>query len=215
MIMNGKQLNILLNLEARHALYREDGCWYHHLTDFPGVLFDNDGYLIFNSQEDYLNNENLQHRQDLHITGGISLIPGYVNFSREDRKRMFLNINEFANEETLRKIREVDLIVRNNSLVRILKDIYKNTCQICNTSLQISENKYYSEVHHLKPLGSPNNGPDRLDNMICVCPNCHVLLDFGVIQLNQSLFKILKHKIEDEYISYHNNLINININNSI
>ena len=34
--------------------------------------------------------------------------------------------------------------------------------------------------------GIPHNGPDKLENMICVCPNCHVLLDFGVIRLNQS-----------------------------
>jgi 5-methylcytosine-specific restriction enzyme A len=207
MIMNGKQLNILLNLEARHALYREDGCWYHHLTDFPGVLFDKDGYLIVNSQEDYLNNKSLQHRQDLHIVGGISLISGYMKFSREDRKKIFLNINEFANEETLRKMREIDLIVRNNSLVRILKDIYRNTCQICETSLQIAENKYYSEVHHIKPLGSPHNGPDKLDNMICICPNCHVLLDLGVIELNLKILKNTKHIIDNEYIVYHNEVI--------
>lgn len=33
--MNGKLLKIILNIEAEHALYREDGKWYHHLKAFP------------------------------------------------------------------------------------------------------------------------------------------------------------------------------------
>lgn len=213
--MNGKELNNILNIRAKHALYRKDGSWYHHLNDFPGVLFDSNGYLIFNSESNYLNHTKLQHSQDLHIKGGISSIDGYRTFSFEERKMIFINIKQSADEETLRKIRQLEIIVRNLSLVKSLKGIYENTCQICKTKLQISKDLYYSEIHHIRPLGIPHNGPDKLENMICVCPNCHVLLDFGVIRLNRSLLKVLKHKIEDEYISYYNNLININLDNSI
>lgn len=34
-----------------------------------------------------------------------------------------------------------------------------------------------SEGAHVRPLGIPHNGPDTLDNILCLCPNCHVLFD--------------------------------------
>ena len=78
------------------------------------------------------------------------------------------------------------------------KQLFKNS--------NISENKYYSEVHHIWPLGKPHNGSDTLDNMVCVCPNCHTLLDYKAIHLNKEIFKVLKHNIADANIKYHNTL---------
>jgi len=49
--------------------------------------------------------------------------------------------------------------------------------------LQISAGEFYLEAHHLKPLGKRHNGPDMEKNLVCVCPNCHVLLDFNAIRL--------------------------------
>ena len=87
-----------------------------------------------------------------------------------------------------------------------LKIRYNNVCQICGTQIKIGENKYYSEVHHIWPLGKPHNGSDTLDNMVCVCPNCHTLLDYKAIHLNKEIFKVLKHNIADANIKYHNTL---------
>ena len=44
--MTGKDLIKILDIEAKQALYREDGKWYHNLTKFPGVLFDKGGYFL-------------------------------------------------------------------------------------------------------------------------------------------------------------------------
>lgn len=41
---SGKQLQKKYGINAEHALYREDGKWYHHFKKFPGVLFDAQGY---------------------------------------------------------------------------------------------------------------------------------------------------------------------------
>jgi len=41
---------------------------------------------------------------------------------------------------------------------------------------------WYAEVHHLKPLGQ--DGPDTDANMLVLCPNHHVLFDYGVIAIN-------------------------------
>jgi 5-methylcytosine-specific restriction protein A len=205
--MTGRKLNRLLNLGAEHALYREDGKWYHHLTAFPGVLFDKNGYLIFENEDVYTNHHALRHRQDLNVPTGIAEISGYMLFN-DEQKVIALNVivgkkNEQA-EETIRKIREVEYVLRNRRLVEELKKLYDNTCQICGIKLQLSESTFYSEVHHIVPLGRPHNGADRLENMVCVCPNDHVLLDLRAIPLKD--LKVLKHEISPQYVSFHNSL---------
>ena len=76
--LDGKTLNELWHVGAKHSLYREDGKWYHQLRDFPGALFDANGYVIFKTKEEYLASPFLQIQQDLHVPGGISSIPNYI-----------------------------------------------------------------------------------------------------------------------------------------
>lgn len=76
--MNGKFLSKLLGINALHSLYREDGKWYHHLKKFPAILFDRNGYVIFQTSKDYENNPYMIKQKDLHITNGISSLSGYV-----------------------------------------------------------------------------------------------------------------------------------------
>lgn len=77
----GHELNIKLGINAKHALYRQDGKWYHNLMRFPGVLFDKDGYVVFNSEDEYTNCEYIKHGKEIHITQGIKSIPQYVRIS--------------------------------------------------------------------------------------------------------------------------------------
>ena len=79
MRITGQYLNRKWKVGARHALYRQDGRWYHHLKWFPGALFDADGYVVFETKEAYEQCRKLQHGVRLHVrAGGISSIPGYV-----------------------------------------------------------------------------------------------------------------------------------------
>ena len=57
--MIGYYLNKILDLNAKHTLYREDGIWFHHLTKFSGILFDKNGYILFLIKEEYISNPNL------------------------------------------------------------------------------------------------------------------------------------------------------------
>lgn len=201
--MNGAEMNKALSIGARHALYGEDGKWYHPLRKFPGVLFDKNGYLIIATNKDYHNNRQLQHSHDLHIRDGISSIHGYIPFSDEQKRMLFISGYKEIDGETIRIIREINTIQRNSIIVGELKKLYKNTCQICGTRLKIKKGIHYSEIHHIKPLGLPHNGLDKIDNMICVCPNHHALLDFIAIKINISKLKS-KHSINREYVKYHN-----------
>lgn len=54
----------------------------------------------------------------------------------------------------------------------------------------------YSEVHHIRPLGSPHNDPDIANNIIILCPNCHVLCEYGAVHLHlDALYNLPKHPI--------------------
>lgn len=118
------------------------------------------------------------------------------------------NIN---NTSQIQPSRTIVLSSRINRKIKIADDLkkdYQNKCQICEKKLQVGEDEYYSEVHHIIPLGEPHNGYDTKDNMIVVCPNCHVQLDKGFIKINLSSMCILEnHNIDEKYITYHNNEI--------
>ncbi|MBE3142597.1 MAG: HNH endonuclease, partial [Planctomycetes bacterium] len=62
---------------------------------------------------------------------------------------------------------------------------------------------------HIKPLGSPHYGRDRRDNILCLCPNCHAKLDFGVIELDSRKINCnaQQHTIGIEFVDYHNSFI--------
>lgn len=107
-------------------------------------------------------------------------------------------------EETIRVLREQYYILRDPALVKKIKMKYQYKCQICGVTIRLPGGKLYAEAHHLQPLGSPHDGPDVLPNMLCVCPNHHVQLDFGVIKLRRSDFKFVRHHIGNKYLSYHN-----------
>jgi predicted restriction endonuclease len=53
-------------------------------------------------------------------------------------------------------------------------------------------------------LGNPHNGPDHKTNIINVCPNHHVELDYGAIKLELEKLALSKHRLNNEYIDYHN-----------
>ena len=95
---------------------------------------------------------------------------------------------------------------RDSKISMEVKKIYQSRCQICNKYIELQDGRRYSECHHIKPLGEPHNGPDVIDNLICVCPNCHVQLDYGVIAIDKDKINIaVDHIISDEYVAYHNN----------
>lgn len=100
---------------------------------------------------------------------------------------------------------EVNQIIRNIRWAKRIKRLCENRCQICGERIQIGEDEYYSEAHHIQPIGEPHNGPDDINNMLCVCPNHHVMLDYGVIFLEIANLKFLdKNPVAQDFINYHN-----------
>lgn len=115
-----------------------------------------------------------------------------------------------------RKSVEIIRIIRNTTKSKELKELYENKCQVCNQALPTKDG-YYSEAHHLQPLGADHKGIDDQSNMIVVCPNHHALFDAGAIAIVPKTLKIISfngdvigflsqkenHNIDENFIKYH------------
>ena len=77
--ITGRLLNEQWGVNARHALYREDGRWYHVLERFPGALFDANGYIVFDGERSFRSCSYLSIGDEVNVRSpkGISAIPGY------------------------------------------------------------------------------------------------------------------------------------------
>jgi predicted HNH restriction endonuclease len=105
-----------------------------------------------------------------------------------------------------RKLSITNRIVRDTLLSRRLKELIGSSCQLCETQIRISDGLYYSEAHHIKPLGFPHNGPDKKENILILCPNCHVKCDLKLLPLNVISIKNNRQNVGKEYIDFHNHL---------
>lgn len=112
MKLNGRYLNQLLEINVKHALYRSDGAWYQNLKYFPGVLFDFNGYLIVNTEEEYHNHPNLRITKKLPIPNGIGSIANYQKFNLHQKWLMNGETESTNNPaETVRLRQEVNRIL--------------------------------------------------------------------------------------------------------
>ncbi|WP_220348040.1 HNH endonuclease [Thalassotalea euphylliae] len=110
-----------------------------------------------------------------------------------------------------RKPSIVNRIVRNYQKAQNVKSWYGHQCQVCGIAIETSAG-LYAEAAHIKPLGEPHNGPDIESNLLCLCPNHHVMFDNGGFAINDNLELIgiegklrvaKKHRIDFEFIKYH------------
>jgi len=118
------------------------------------------------------------------------------------------DIQADGNETPQRKYQETYRILRDTALARQIKLLHKNKCQICGESILLPNGESYSEAHHIQPLGNPHNGPDIAENILVLCPNHHVMFDYGAIGIDLSNIRThQKHKIGDSFVSYHNEVV--------
>lgn len=116
-------------------------------------------------------------------------------------------VNENLNPPD-RILSQVYRIARDTKVSLWVKNLYDFRCQICSHCIELPMHKKYAEAHHIKPLGAPHNGLDIKSNILCLCPNHHVELDYGVIKLRRDHLTINDlHGLDNEFINYHNEQI--------
>jgi putative restriction endonuclease len=110
-----------------------------------------------------------------------------------------------------RREARVSRIIRDTEQARAVKALYDHRCQICVTRLDCPAGPY-SEAAHVRPLGAPHNGPDTKNNILCLCPNHHVLFDNGAVSISGDLTLIgsegdltvhRDHHIDQHHLAYH------------
>ena len=108
-------------------------------------------------------------------------------------------------------------IVRDTALSRAVKLAHGYRCQVCDVQLAVSSG-FYAEAAHVQPLGAPHNGPDVSGNVLCLCPNHHVLFDKGAIWLDDQLtvqpegtplLRQALHPLQPRFAEYHRRHFNI------
>jgi len=113
-----------------------------------------------------------------------------------------------GNESPRRVKQDTYRVLRDTSLARKLKLLHKNRCQLCGYSVELKNGETYSEAHHIIPLGTPHDGPDIANNILVLCPNCHVLCDYGAISLSSDQIRSSTgHSISKKSLNYHNRII--------
>jgi hypothetical protein len=107
-------------------------------------------------------------------------------------------------------------IVRSTAVADYVKRVHDYTCQVCGIRLATSAGAY-AEAAHIRALGRPHDGPDVPANVLCLCPNHHVLFDFGMLTISDELTvtdhsseasprrlrEIPEHRIDRQYLAYH------------
>ncbi|WP_109852845.1 YDG/SRA domain-containing protein [Aquimarina sp. AU58] len=74
-------------------------------------------------------------------------------------------------------------IVRDSKIALSIKKLYNFRCQVCGTAIK-TKNGFYAEGAHIRPLGRPHDGDDSTTNLLCLCPNHHVMLDKGTFSIS-------------------------------
>lgn len=107
-------------------------------------------------------------------------------------------------------------IARDPRLADWVKRRHDWTCQFCGDRISTPAGAY-AEAAHIRPLGSPHNGPDQTSNLLCLCPNCHKRFDSFARHVNESgkvidtgsdlvvgeLRILSDHRIDEGHLHYH------------
>tara|TARA_B100000242_G_scaffold96188_1_gene65845 strand:- start:32 stop:907 length:876 start_codon:yes stop_codon:yes gene_type:complete len=110
--------------------------------------------------------------------------------------------------EKIKRIRE------NTKKIKIMYD-YK--CQVCEKKLDVPSGNPISIGAHIKAVGRPSNGPDVVENMLCLCPNHHAQFDRYSFYVDPNNYEIKgldlykskklnvhkKHLIDKQFLQYH------------
>lgn len=170
---------------------------------------------VFSPKEGY-RYDGLYRVEDYWKEKGIS---GY-NIWRYRLRKVSVSNKEESNilqeeESDYRKTKRIETtiqrIIRDTAISRRVKKMYNFKCQVCNSTIETSSG-LYAEAAHIKPLGVPHNGPDSIENLLCLCPNHHVMFDFGgfsiledfsLIGIDGNLTINTNHNLNSDFIKYH------------
>jgi putative restriction endonuclease len=102
-------------------------------------------------------------------------------------------------------------VIRNTAVALQVKRAHGYVCQVCRARLATPRGDY-AEAAHIRPLGAPHDGPDVAENVLCLCPNHHVMFDYGAFTLGDDLrasdtgaeLRVVRgHAVDLQFLRYH------------
>jgi len=212
--VTGRELNLKWKVDAKHALYRETGNWYHQLKEFPGALFDAKGYVIFETEEEYRSCPYLQIGKQIGIPNGISSIPTYVQVIINgsgvliDVERQ--NLNDDGIDLAIREDRLRIGMVPTDSAVALIRQRrgqervrqltllnYDSMCALCDVNVPS-----LLTASHIVGWAEAPEARGMLSNVICLCRFHDVLFEQGYWSLADDLTVLRKPQLRSRTIAY-------------
>jgi putative restriction endonuclease len=125
-------------------------------------------------------------------------------------------VEPVATGPAARSVAIIQRLVRSTAVANAVKQLHDYRCQVCGLRLETPAGPYV-EAAHIRALGRPHNGPDVSSNVLCLCPNHHVLFDAGSLTIDPdgnirettsgvalgSLRRIPSHSIDQGHLAYH------------
>ncbi len=175
----GNDLAQELSLEVAQALYSDWGNFYAAIKEYPCALFDRNGYVIINSEEDLIRYD-IKIRKRTNVPHKIPSLPGYVL----TKSILATSPEEIGDREytegSVAKI-AVNRYERDRSARKACLNHYGYACVCCGIIL---ENVYgdtakgFIHVHHIRPIADIKREYklDPIEDLKPVCPNCHSII---------------------------------------
>ncbi|HBL16386.1 MAG TPA: hypothetical protein DD417_06415 [Elusimicrobia bacterium] len=189
-----KTLSARWGVQAKHVLYHKDGTWYHGLKDFPGALFDADGYILFETEEEFRRCAAVRPMPsgDLWVDDGISSISGYVRKTVSDAGQDAAG-SAIETEMITHGVTNPTFIPDPEGRAMIRKHVtyersrrnraesirfHGTKCKAClfdfNKTYGPTHAKDYIEVHHVLAVSEQADREiDPCVDLVPLCSNCH------------------------------------------
>jgi len=150
---------------------------------------------------------------------GYATADGLVDEAEDADGQESAAATERASGPAARRTRISSQLVRDAAIATRVKELHGNACQVCGTRLRYKR-RPYSQAAHIRGLGTPHHGPDELPNLLCLCPNHHVLFDGleiyvdvdGVVRQTHGggsvgrLRQHGSHPVDEAHLDYHRTL---------
>lgn len=182
----GAQLNERWGVGAAHALYIHDGHWYHPLRRFPGALFDRNGYILFQTEEDFRKCPHFSIGKDVSVPKpGISAIPGYVRVMADPSRSAVCPPEEVLSDTSFAEGSVVPIRVnryeRDARARRKCIEYYGSQCIVCGFDFASAYGPPltgFIHIHHLTPLASIRTSyrVNPVRDLRPMCANCHAVV---------------------------------------
>lgn len=175
----GNDLAKELSLEVEQALYSDWGNFYAAITKYPCALFDKNGYIIIESEEDIEKN-NIKVGVRTNVPRKISSLSNYV-LIKAILARAAEEIDEAEYREgSVSKI-TVNRYERDRNARKACLEHYGYKCYACGVNL---ENIYgeiakgFIHVHHETPISTIKEEYqlNPIEDLKPICPNCHSII---------------------------------------